>query len=116
MENIPKVLLKTCSLTGVVLLILGSASMFSFLLTFERIPHLLAEIITTYATSWILFVLLVHLVFLILGAVMDCLPAIIILMPILLPVGVSLGIDPFHLGIMVVANNGIGMITPPVGT
>ena len=115
LDDIPKVLLETCALTGVVLLILGTASMFSFLLTFERIPHELAASITTYATNWVVFVIMVHLIFLVLGMVMDALPPIIVLMPILIPVGVSLGMDPMHLGIMIAANVGIGMITPPIG-
>ena len=114
-EDIPKVLLYTCSLSGVVLLVLATASMFSFILTFERIPHALAQFIVSYADNWILFIILVHIVFILLGMVMDALPAIIVLMPIFLPVAVSLGMEPIHLGILVAANVGIGMITPPVG-
>ena len=114
-EDIPKVLLNTCSLSGVVLLVLATASMFSFILTFERIPHALAQLIVSYADNWILFIILVHIVFILLGMVMDALPAIIVLMPIFLPVAVSLGMEPIHLGILVAANVGIGMITPPVG-
>lgn len=115
LDKIPKLLLETCTLTGVVLLVLGTASMFSFVLTFERIPHLLADTITTYAANWIVFALMVHVIFLILGMVMDALPPIIVLMPILVPVGAVLGMDPMHLGIIIAANVGIGMITPPVG-
>ena len=114
-EDIPKVLLNTCSLSGVVLLVLATASMFSFILTFERIPHALAQFIVSYADNWILFIILVHIVFILLGMVMDALPAIIVLMPIFLPVAVSLGMEQIHLGILVAANVGIGMITPPVG-
>ena len=114
-DDIPKVLLNTCSLSGVVLLVLATASMFSFILTFERIPHALAQFIVSYADNWILFIILVHIVFILLGMVMDALPAIIVLMPIFLPVAVSLGMEPIHLGILVAANVGIGMITPPVG-
>ena len=114
-EDIPKVLLNTASLSGVVLLVLATASVFSFILTFERIPHALAQIIITYADNWIVFIILVHIVFLLLGMVMDALPAIIVLMPIFLPVAVSLGIDPIHFGILIAANVGLGMITPPVG-
>tara|TARA_B100001013_G_scaffold56510_1_gene29642 strand:- start:1529 stop:2809 length:1281 start_codon:yes stop_codon:yes gene_type:complete len=114
-EDIPKVLLNTCSLSGVVLLVLATASIFSFILTFERIPHALAQFIVSYADNWILFIILVHIVFILLGMVMDALPAIIVLMPIFLPVAVSLGMEPIHLGILVAANVGIGMITPPVG-
>ena len=97
------------------LLVLATASMFSFILTFERIPHALAQFIVSYADNWILFIILVHIVFILLGMVMDALPAIIVLMPIFLPVAVSLGMEPIHLGILVAANVGIGMITPPVG-
>ena len=114
-EDIPKVLLNTASLSGVVLLVLATASVFSFILTFERIPHALAQTIITYADNWIVFIILVHIVFLLLGMVMDALPAIIVLMPIFLPVAVSLGIDPIHFGILIAANVGLGMITPPVG-
>ena len=114
-EDIPTVLLNTAALSGVVLLVLATASMFSFILTFERIPHALAQIIVTYADNWILFIILVHIVFLMLGMIMDALPAIIVLMPIFVPVAVSLGMEPIHLGILVAANVGIGMITPPVG-
>ena len=114
-EDIPTVLLNTAALSGVVLLVLATASMFSFILTFERIPHALARLIVSYADNWILFIILVHIVFIMLGMVMDALPAIIVLMPIFLPVAVSLGMEPIHLGILVAANVGIGMITPPVG-
>jgi len=87
----------------------------SFVLAFERIPHLLAQLITDYASNWVVFILFVHLVFLVLGMVMDALPPIIILMPILVPVAEEFGMDPVHFGILVAANVGIGMISPPVG-
>jgi len=114
-EDLPKVLLTTASLTGVVMLVLAAASMFSFVLTFERIPHRLADLITAYAPNWLVFMIFVHLVFLALGMVMDALPPIIILLPILVPVAESLGMDPVHFGILIAANVGLGMISPPVG-
>jgi len=113
--DLKKALLQTASLSGVVLIVLGTASMLSFVMTFERIPHQIAETITQYASNWIVFVLFVNIVFLILGMVMDALPAIIVLLPIIVPVAVSLGMEPIHLGILVEANVGLGMITPPVG-
>jgi C4-dicarboxylate transporter DctM subunit len=115
LEDLPKILLNTASLTGVVMVVLGMASMFSFVLTFDRLPHLLAQQITSHAPNWIIFILFVHLVFIVLGMVMDALPPIIILMPILLPVAVGLGMEPLHFGILVAANVGIGMVSPPVG-
>jgi len=110
-----RALLQTASLSGVVLIMLGTASMISFVMTFERIPHQIAQGITHYASNWIVFVMFVNVIFLILGMVMDTLPVIIVLMPILVPVAVSLGMNPIHMGILVEANVGLGMITPPVG-
>ncbi len=115
LEDLPKILLQTSSLTGVVLLVLATASMFSFVLTFERIPHELAQNITTYANNVFVFIILVHVIFLVLGMVMDALPPIIVLMPILVPMAASMGMDPIHIGIIVAANVGIGMVSPPVG-
>jgi C4-dicarboxylate transporter DctM subunit len=114
-EKLKKALLNTASLSGVVLLVLGTASVFSFLLTFERIPHQIAETISQYASNWVVFVLLINIVFLVLGMIMDALPAIIVLMPIIVPVAIKLGMHPLHLAILVEANVGLGMISPPVG-
>jgi C4-dicarboxylate transporter DctM subunit len=114
-EDLPKILLQSVSITGVVLLVLGTASMFSFVLTFDRLPHRLADVITANAPNWIVFILFVHLIFILLGMVMDALPPIIILLPILVPVAVAMGMEPLHFGILIAANVGIGMISPPVG-
>ena len=113
--DLRRALLQTASLSGVVLIMLGTASMVSFVMTYERIPQQIAAAITQYASHWTVFVLLINVVFLLLGMFMDALPAIIVLMPILVPVAASLGMDPLHLGILVEANVGLGMITPPVG-
>ena len=114
-EDLPKILLHTASLTGVVMIVLGMASMFSFVLTFDRLPHTVAQQIATHAPNWIVFILFVHIVFIVLGMVMDALPPIIILTPILLPVAVAMGMEPLHFGILIAANVGIGMVSPPVG-
>ena len=115
LKDLQKSLLHTGALTGVVLLVLAMAGMFSAFLTFERIPHELAQLITKYADNWIIFLIFVNVVFLFIGMVMDALPAIIVLVPIIIPVGVALGLNPIHLGILIEANVGLGMITPPVG-
>ena len=115
LKDLPEVLLKTCSLTGVVLLVLATANMFSFVLTFEGLPLAMADMITAYAFNWIMFIFFVHILFFVLGMVMDCLPPILILMPILVPVATAMGIDPVHFGIIVAANVGLGMVSPPVG-
>ncbi|MCP4386628.1 MAG: TRAP transporter large permease [Hyphomicrobiales bacterium] len=113
--ELPAILLQAAKLTGVVMLILGMASAFSFALAFERIPHQLAQFIVIYADNWIVFVICVNVLFFLLGMIMDALPALIILMPILVPAGVALGMDPIHIGIFVAANVSISLFTPPVG-
>ena len=115
LRDMPRVLLQTCELTGVVMFMIGTASVLSFVLTLDRIPHAVATYISQHAGGWVQFVLLVNLVFFILGLFMDDLPALIVFMPILTPAAVSLGMDPIHFGILVAANVGLSLITPPVG-
>ncbi len=115
LRDLPQVLLEAARLTGMVMLILGMASAFSFVLAFERIPHEMAALIVQYASHWIAFVIIVNVVFFLLGMIMDALPALIILMPILVPAGVALGMEPIHIGIFVAANVTISLFTPPVG-
>ena len=115
LRDMPAVLLEAGRLTGMVMLILGMASAFSFVLAFERIPHELAALIVQYAHHWIIYVIIVNIVFFLLGMIMDALPALIILMPILVPAGIALGMEPIHIGIFVAANVTISLFTPPVG-
>jgi C4-dicarboxylate transporter DctM subunit len=115
LSDIPKVLLRTCELTGIVMLVVGMAFMFSYVLTFERIPHLIGQYIVQYSGNWIQFVIFVNILFLFLGMIMDAVPAFIVLMPILVPAGVALGMEPIHIGILVACNAGISLISPPVG-
>ena len=114
-KDLPKVFLESCKLTGVVMFVLGMASAFSFLLAFERIPHTIADYIVEISNNWVVFVIIVHILFLVLGMLMDALPALIILMPILVPAGVALGMNPIHLGILIESNVALSMFTPPVG-
>lgn len=113
--DLPSILLRSCKLSGQVLIILSATGILSFVLTYDQIPHKIANLILTYAHNWIVFVFLVNILFLFLGMIMDTLPAIIILLPILVPIGVELGMEPIHLAILIEANVAIGMITPPVG-
>ena len=115
LAELPEVFLEAARLTGMVMLVLAMASAFSFVLAFERIPHALAAMIVSYADHWVVFVLIVNVVFFLLGMIMDALPALIILMPILVPAGVELGMEPIHIGIFVAANVTISLFTPPVG-
>lgn len=115
LSDLPGILLRSAQLTGIVMLVLGMASIFSFVLTFERIPHLIGEFIVEYSGNWIVFVIFVNVLFLFLGMIMDGLAALIVLMPIIVPAAISLGMEPIHIGILCANNIGISMISPPVG-
>ena len=114
-KELPAIFLQAAKLTGIVMLVLSMASCFSFVLAFERIPHSIAQFIVTFADNWIVFVICVNVLFFLLGMIMDALPAIIILMPILVPAGIELGMEPIHIGIFVAANVSLSLFTPPVG-
>ncbi len=114
-SQLPEVLISTASTTGIVILLVGMATIFGWILAHQRIPHMVGETISAISTRPWVFLLIVNVLFLIVGTFMDPLPAIVILVPILLPVALQLGINPIHFGIVLIANLGIGFITPPVG-
>jgi len=97
------------------LFIIGNAMLFAHVLTTERIPHHLAEIIVSWGLPAWGFLIVVNILLLIAGNFMEPSAIILIMAPILFPIAVKLGIDPVHLGIIMVVNMEIGMITPPVG-
>ncbi|UCF94737.1 MAG: TRAP transporter large permease subunit, partial [Desulfobacterales bacterium] len=101
--------------TAAVLLIVSMASIFSWLLTILQIPQTIATMISTMTDSPSVVVILLAVFILICGLVIDTLPALIILVPVLGPVGDQFGLDPMYFAIMIVLNLTIGMITPPVG-
>ena len=115
LKDIPRILLHTCKLSGQVLICLSATGVLSFVLAYDQIPQKIADFIIMYTDNWFVFVLFVNILFLFLGMIMDALPAIIILLPILVRAGVSLGMEPIHIAILIESNVAIGMITPPVG-
>ena len=100
---------------GTVLVIVGTSTMFGQLLTLEQVPVKLASLITSISENKFVVMLLLICVFYVLGMFMETLSTIIILTPILLPVVVSLGIDPIHFGVIFVVTNEIAFLTPPLG-
>ena len=97
------------------LFIIGNAMLFAHVLTTERIPHHLAEIIVGWGLPAWGFLIVVNILLLIAGNFMEPSAILLIMAPILFPIALQLGIDPIHLGIIMVVNMEIGMITPPVG-
>jgi len=97
------------------LFIIANAMLFAHVLTTERIPHSIAGTIVGWGLPWWGFLIVVNLLLLAAGNFMEPSAIILIMAPILFPIAVQLGIDPIHLGIIMVVNMEIGMITPPVG-
>lgn len=98
-----------------IMFIIANGILFSFVLTSERIPTEVTNLFVSLDLNRWLFLLVINILLLIVGAFMETSSAILILAPILLPVASELGVNPVHLGIIMVMNLEIGMVTPPLG-
>lgn len=115
MRQVPSILMDAAKVTVMLMFIIANALLFAHVLTTERIPQLIAEQIVAWnMTAW-QFLVVVNLLLLVAGAFMEPTGIILILAPILFPIAMKLGIDPVHLGIIIVVNLEIGMVTPPIG-
>src|SRR5690606_1292286 len=101
--------------TAMVLIIIGTAASFAWLMAFLRIPATMIAWMDTISDNPIIILLLINVILIVLGTFMDMGPTIIIATPIFLPVAVHYGIDPVHFGVILILNLGIGLNTPPVG-
>jgi len=102
--------------TGIVLLLIMASSVLGWLFTYEQLPEKVVAWMHEYVTTPGMIILSMNLLMLALGMVLDLSAAILLLAPILLPLAVSIGMDPTQLGVMMVVNLAIGLYTPPVGT
>jgi tripartite ATP-independent transporter DctM subunit len=115
LSQLPAIIRESMVMVGGILLILGVALASTNFLIDAEVPMHLFNLIQAYVTSKIVFLILLNLLLLILGAILDIFSALVIMVPIILPVAVNYGIDPVHLGIIFLANMQIGYFTPPVG-
>ncbi|MDK3074667.1 TRAP transporter large permease [Sedimentitalea sp. JM2-8] len=116
LRDLPEIILRAALTSAAVLLILGAARAFAWILIIEGIPQFLAETIIAWDLSPIVFLLAVNLLLLVFGLFMDPLPGVMILVPILAPISFAMGIDPNHFAIVVIVNLTLGLTTPPVGS
>jgi len=114
-KHLPEVFLESAKTTVMLMFIVCNALLFAHVLTTERIPQMIAEQIMSVGMSPWMFLLVVNVLLLIAGNFMEPTGIILILAPILFPISQQLGIDPIHLGVIMVVNMEIGMVTPPVG-
>lgn len=115
-SDFPAIITETVLATSTIMLIICAATAFGFYMSWERIPSQGAAVLVRMTSDPAIFLVLVNLLLIIVGMLIEGTAALILLTPILVPAAVKLGIDPLHLGLVMVVNLTIGGVTPPVGT
>jgi tripartite ATP-independent transporter DctM subunit len=115
LNHLPEIFLDVFVRMGVVLFLLATVGIFTWILTRENVPELLLNFIASAEISAPVFLMIANIILLFMGMVTTVTPSIILLAPIFYPIIVKLGIDPAHFGIVVILNLMIGNLTPPVG-
>ena len=115
-RDLPKLVHRTVKTVTVVMILIGFAATFGYVMTLMQIPLKITTMFTTLTNNTYLILFYINVMLLLLGTLMDMAPLILILTPILLPVVKTLGVDPVHFGIIIMVNLGIGLLTPPVGS
>ncbi len=113
-NHVATVLRSTVTGTAVVMFLVATSTLFAWLMTVERVPQEIAATMMGWTTNVVLQLMLINVFLLVLGTVLDVAPALILAVPVLLPLVKQLGVDPVHFGVIVVVNLVVGLITPPV--
>ncbi|MCE8028522.1 TRAP transporter large permease [Halomonas daqingensis] len=114
-RKLPSILTDTVLTSSALLLLVGLANLFGWILTSQQIPQTIAALIMAISDNPIVVILILNLILLFVGAFMETIAALIILFPALLGVATGIGMDPVHFAVMAVLNLMIGLTTPPVG-
>ena len=114
-KDVPDVLTEAAKTTAMLMFIIANAYLFAFVLTTEQIPQAASEWIVSLGLPAWGFLIVVNVLLLIFGNFMEPTSVVLILTPIIFPIAMQLGIHPIHLGVMMVLNMQIGLVTPPVG-
>ena len=114
-KDLPKLMHRTVKTVTIVMILIGFAASFGYIMTLMMIPLKITALFTALSSEPWVILLCVNIMLLVLGTLMDMAPLILILTPILLPVMKTIGVDPVHFGMIMMVNLGIGLITPPVG-
>ena len=115
-RDLPKLVHRTVKTVTVVMILIGFAATFGYLMTLMQIPLKITAYFTSVSDNKYVILMMINVMLLVLGTLMDMSPLILICTPILLPMVKLLGVDPVHFGMIMMVNLGIGLITPPVGT
>lgn len=115
-KDLPDLLWETCLTNAVVMFLIATTSIFTFIITYEKVPAWIADNLLSITENKLIILLIINVLLLLIGLFIDLAPALIMMVPILLPLAERLDIHPIHLGIIMVINLTFGLITPPVGT
>ena len=114
-RDLKEILVNSVVGTAMIMFIIATSSVFSWILTAQKIPQSVAESILSFSRNPVIVMFLINVLLLFIGTFMETVASIIILVPVLLPVITQLGIDPLHFGVLIVVNLAVGMVTPPLG-
>ncbi len=114
-KELKQVFLDTAVLNGVTSFLLGYSTVFSTYMTYEKVPQMMTEFLTTVSSNPMVVLLFVNLILLMIGLFLDTVPAIIVMAPMLMPTIKALNINPVHFGVVMAVNLAIGLCTPPYG-
>ena len=115
-SELPEILWECCLTNAVVMMLIATCSVYSWILTYENLPTMLANNFFNLIDSKWMFLLILNIFLLVVGMFIDMTPALIMLVPMLIPLAMKFGIDMVHLGLIMVVNLAFGLTTPPVGT
>ncbi|MDD3368879.1 MAG: TRAP transporter large permease [Lachnospiraceae bacterium] len=113
--DVPRIVWENMRSCASIIILIGLANVFAYILTAERIPQMVANLILGVTDNKIIIILLINIVLLFVGMFMESLAAILITFPVLLPVAVAIGMEPVHFALMAILNLMLGLTTPPVG-
>ena len=109
------IFLRSAKTTAKVMFIIANATIFAYVLSYERIPQMIVEGFSNMSGNWMVTLLIINLILLVAGTFMETTAIMIILVPLLWPVAQNIGVDIIHFGILVTVNTAIGLMTPPFG-
>ena len=112
---LPEIILSSAKTTAIVIFMIGVSSIMSWVMSFTKIPAIIANALMSFTSDPTLILLIMNIILLVVGTFMDPTPAVLIFTPIFLPICTNFGMHPVHFGVMIVMNLCVGTITPPVG-
>ena len=114
-SELPKLVHRTVKTLAIVMILIGFAAAFGYVMTLMQIPQQITDMFTSVSNDKYVVLMMINILLLLLGTLMDMAPLILIMTPILLPIVTTLGVDPVHFGMIMMLNLAMGLITPPVG-